>query len=319
MLAFALFGLAYGIVLQRSGFCFARATYELFLLRTREAAAGVMSGLVVTTVGFGAVTLLAARAGVEEHSLLLALPAGAGTIVGGLLFGAGMALSGMCAAGMLQRIGEGYGIAWVVLAGIITGAALNPFEPLRSGALILAGPRLSLAQFAGPGPGFLITLIALALLSIALARARVARREGASPARWRDRLRMFLVPPVVGGILLGILNTAQMAAVVPWTVGYPLALVPASLTGGASEASVRAAFPLLALDGCIVLGACGAAAVSAATHRRDQRARGRSSHGLGHTNRARLQHRGSLQRDSIPLPQWVALSARHPRRRLGWH
>ena len=60
--------------------------------------------------------------------------------------------------------------------------------------------------------------------------------------------------------MLGLLNTAQMAAVTPWSVGYPLALVPSLSSGGASESAVRAALPLLILDCFLVLGALASGA-----------------------------------------------------------
>ena len=60
--------------------------------------------------------------------------------------------------------------------------------------------------------------------------------------------------------MLGLLNTAQMAAAAPWTVGYPLAMVPSLWSGCASESAMRAALPLLILDGCLVLGVLGSAA-----------------------------------------------------------
>jgi len=50
-----------------------------------------------------------------------------------------------------------------------------------------------------------------------------------------------------------------MAVISPWTVGYPLALVPALVAGRTSESTLRAALPLLTLDACIPLGAMAAA------------------------------------------------------------
>ncbi len=281
MLVFALLGFAYGIVLQRSSFCFARAAYELFLLRTRYAVYGVMAGLLTATVGFGAVSLARSHLGIQGHGNLLTLPAGGSTLLGGVLFGIGMVISGMCAAGTLQRIGEGYAIAWAVLAGIIAGAALNPFRGLYLRELIPLRSGPSLAQLIGPGAGFLMTIAVLAVLWIVLARSGAAPRRPAAPEPWRARARALLTPPVVGGVLLGVLNTVQMAAVMPWTVGYPLTLVPGVLSGGPSQATVRAALPLLALDGCMVLGALVAGAVGRGLSFRWPRRRVEVINGLG--------------------------------------
>ncbi len=281
MLIFALFGLAYGFVLQRSGFCFARAAYELFLLRTRDAVNGVMAGLLVATVGFGAVVLIGMHVGLWEGGRLLLLPAGVGTMLGGALFGAGMTLAGMCAAGTLVRIGEGYVVAWATLLGIIGAAFIDPSRLLGPGHVLSSGANLSLTQFVGPGPGFLITIAALAVLWIGLMRAARPSHGATASRSWRSMARSFLMPPLLGGVLLGLLNTAQMATLMPWTVGYPLTLVPALLSGGPSGASVRAALPLLALDGCIVLGAVLAGATSGDLHLRWPRRPLQALHGLG--------------------------------------
>ena len=264
MILFALFGIAYGVVLQRSGFCFARAAFELFLLRTREAVNGVMAALLVTTIGFGAVTLVKDHVGLADGNDLLLLPVGLSTILGAMLFGLGMMLAGMCAAGTLQRAGEGYASALAVLVGIPLGAALDPFAPLRHAAPALTGVDLSLTQWMDPRLGFALTVAAILLLWVAL-----SRRSGdpvpdlePSPTSRRGRLRSYLAPAVVGGLLLGLLNTAQLATVGPWTVGYPLALIPSLFAGGHSHGSLQNALPLLVLDGGLLLGAVLSAALA---------------------------------------------------------
>lgn len=257
IIVLSLFGLAYGVVLQRSGFCFARAAFELFLLRSRDAVAGVATGLLVGTVGFAGVTLLRARAGLPATGHLLVLPVGWGTVVGGLLFGTGMSLAGMCASGMLQRLGQGYVLALVVLVGMLAGAALNPLPLLPAGLLRPWTSQVWLGDWLGPGPAFLLSAAVLALAWLWVGRP--ARGLPSAPGPAPPSPLHPLAGPVVGGALLGALNTAQMAAMSPWTVGYPLALVPTLVAGRAAESSLHAALPLLALNACIALGAMAAA------------------------------------------------------------
>jgi len=253
----ALFGFAYGVVLQRSGFCFAKAAFELFLLPSREAVRGVIAGLLVATVGFGVVTLLQMRAGLPAAGHLLVLPVGGGTVVGGLLFGTGMSLAGMCASGTLQRLGEGYMLALVVLVGMVAGAALNPSPLIEDNILGLWSSHAWLGDWLGPAPAFLLTLGAVALLWVWVRRPSL--RVPCGPSSARPYHLAALTAPVVGGALLALLNTAQMAVISPWTVGYPLALVPGLVARRASQSTLRAALPLLALDACIPLGAMAAA------------------------------------------------------------
>jgi hypothetical protein len=256
LIALALLGIAYGVVLQRSRFCFARAAFELFLLRTREALDGVMAGLLATAVGFGAVALVQVEGGAAGRGHLLTLATGPNTIIGGVLFGLGMALAGMCAAGTLQRLGEGYVVAWVVLAGMVVGAALSPF-PARG-----LGDPLWLGQWVGLPVAFLITIAAVLSLWAMLARGRSGSLSERADEGRPPSLRGLVTAPMAGGIALGILNTAQMALLAPWTIGYPLALVPSVWSHARAAPGLRAVLPAAALDLCLVLGSLAAARIA---------------------------------------------------------
>ncbi len=247
VLIFALFGLAYGVVLQRTGFCFSYAAFELFYLRSRDAVNGVLVGLLVTTLGFGLVATARLHAGLSATDHLLSPPLGIGTLLGSIVFGFGMTIAGMCAVGTLLRIGEGYLVGWAVLAGILVGAATYPFQAFTSRA-----PSVSLTQWITPPVGSAITFLAI-LLVWAFIRAR-QRQATPSPARTPVTMRLRNLPPaIIGGVLLGLLNTAQMAVAVPWTAGYPLAMIP-SLFSSSPEVSKAAIVPPLALNIGLVLG-----------------------------------------------------------------
>jgi len=243
LIVFGLFGLAYGAVLQRSGFCIARAGFELFLLRSRDALNGVIAGLLVATVGFAVVTVLRERAGLPPQDHLLIIPFGLGTAVGAVIFGLGMTLAGMCAAGTLQRLGEGYVIAWASFAGILLGAAFDPFRRLLPMSLQLQSSGLWIGGRLGEVTGAAATL-AVIVIAWALIGGKSAFRK-----------RSLLTPTVYGGAALGLLNTLQMAAATPWTVAYPLGLVPGAVSGSLSRSAVDQALPLLVLDAGLVLGA----------------------------------------------------------------
>ncbi len=252
VLIFALFGLTYGVILNRSGFCFSMAAFELFLLRSREAVSGIMAGLLLATLGFGAVMAARQQLGLSVASHLLLPSAGIGTLFGGALFGLGMTVAGMCAAGTLQRLGEGYCVAWAVFAGILAGAATFPFEPLFSRWIPLAAPALPLAERVGPFLGVCLTALAIGALWLLL--LRTGPRPGGAGGTRPFRLSVLAAPAVLGGAALGLLNTAQMAIASPWTVGYPLAMVP-SVVRSAPGVSLAAVAPPLALNAGLVLGA----------------------------------------------------------------
>ena len=268
LVIFAAFGLAYGVVLQQSGFCFARAGFELFLLRSRDAFSGVMAGLVVATLGFSAVTAVRAARGLEPAAHLLILPVGLGTLLGGMLFGLGMTLAGMCAAGTLQRLGEGYLIAWFTLAGAIAGAALDPFRAFLPPAWTMQLPRgLWLGTHLGAIGGGIAGAIALSLIWLGIARSQ----DRARPAKRVFSLRGALTPTVIGGALLGLINTVQMAVVTPWTVMYPLSLVSSAATDAVTRSGLHRGAPFLMLDLGLIVGSLIASARGGLRLRRPRR------------------------------------------------
>jgi hypothetical protein len=272
---YAAFGLLYGIVLQRSGFCFARAALELFLLRSRDALNGVLAGLAAGTIGFAAVTAVRAHLGLTTSDHLLVLPLGLGTFIGAAMFGLGMSLAGMCIVGSLLRLGEGYLIGALALLGAVVGAALDPFRAVLGRSALL--PNLlgtpvsgaSVADWLGLPGAVLLTLAALALV------ARVG-----NPRSRRPSLRLQLTPAVIGGVLLAALNTAQMAWHQPWTVAYPLGVV-ATAASGTAGFSLHHAMPLLTLDLGVVLGAAGSALAARDLRLRWPRQRGQVALSLG--------------------------------------
>ncbi len=125
---FWLFGLAYGIVIQRSKFCFASAFRDLFLFKRGDLMKAVIVGLIVATIGFSIIMYATVELDKPIDSIKDGLPknakvnpVGLQTLLGGIIFGFGMVLSGGCASGTLWRVGEGYTVQWVALIGFILG------------------------------------------------------------------------------------------------------------------------------------------------------------------------------------------------------
>src|SRR5713101_4147534 len=119
-------GIAAGFTLQRSRFCFASAFRDLFLFGSARIMYGILVGLAVAAIGFAvimhtAVPFPAFGALPPEAHIL---PVGLSTVLGGLLFGFGMVLSGGCVSGSLYRMAEGYVGSWVAILGTVVGLAL---------------------------------------------------------------------------------------------------------------------------------------------------------------------------------------------------
>jgi len=218
-------GLALGVILQRSRFCFAGAFRDLFLLRDGRLLRAAITGLLIATPGF---TLLMARL-VPDPSFgdlpsgAHILPVGLHLVVGGILFGIGMVVAGGCVSGTLFRIGEGYVGSLVALGGILAGLSLaahswNWWWQVHIGAMqALWFPRLI-----GYGWSIVLVIGVLALLYLAVLwwETRdapdfppMSSRPGAPAITFGEHLtaiqRRFLRqawPYVVGGIALAILN-----------------------------------------------------------------------------------------------------------------
>jgi uncharacterized membrane protein YedE/YeeE len=142
---YVVLGVAFGFVLSRSGAADYDFIQAMFLFRSMQLYGILGVGVVVTGVGL-AVLQRRGRT-VSGAPLTVELkPAHGGTIVGGLVFGVGWALAGMCPGPILVNIGEGKLYAVAALAGALVGA----------GAFGVSYPRLQMPFRLPPlkvGPG----------------------------------------------------------------------------------------------------------------------------------------------------------------------
>lgn len=108
----ALGGLLLGTFLHRTGFSDYRQVHEMWVLRDLRLIFVFAFGLFLTAVGF---QLL------QDDERLPSKKLHKGIIPGGILFGFGWFLTGACPAVPLAQIGEGKGLAFVTLAGVLLG------------------------------------------------------------------------------------------------------------------------------------------------------------------------------------------------------
>ncbi|MXW35425.1 MAG: hypothetical protein F4Z60_07715, partial [Chloroflexi bacterium] len=116
-------GVAFGVICQRSRFCFVAGFRDLFLMKQGRMMRGIIAGLAVGTAGFAmimATVIPNPGSGVLPNDAHI-LPLGIATVLGGLMFGFGMVLSGGCVSGSLYRMGEGYLGSWVAIFGVLVG------------------------------------------------------------------------------------------------------------------------------------------------------------------------------------------------------
>ncbi len=115
-----LIGIVVGIILDRSRFCFVAAIRDPMMYGLARTTKGLLMALMISTIGFGFIQY---QQWVENSYVLGNLePVGFNIFVGAFIFGIGSVIAGSCASGALMRMGEGFGMQWVVMIGLILGS-----------------------------------------------------------------------------------------------------------------------------------------------------------------------------------------------------
>jgi uncharacterized membrane protein YedE/YeeE len=121
LIALAL-GTAFGFVLSRSGAADYDYIQRMFLFESVQLYGIIGTAVVLTAPGL---YLLKKRGQTLAGPVALATRSGhRGNLVGGVLFGIGWSIAGMCPGPILVNIGEGKLYALAALAGALTGTAL---------------------------------------------------------------------------------------------------------------------------------------------------------------------------------------------------
>lgn len=171
-----LFGMAFGFILVRSRFCFARAFREPFMTGEASVTQAVILSLMISVAGFA----ILKWAGVRPETTYVAASFGLGGVLGGFIFGFGMLMTGGCGSGTAWRAAEGQIkliVALVVftLSNSLAKAAINSSEAVRA----LVGVRIYMPDFLGYRGTVLIILAVLALWYLL--------------AEWNERTDKFVV------------------------------------------------------------------------------------------------------------------------------
>jgi uncharacterized membrane protein YedE/YeeE len=120
---YVVFGVAFGWVLSRSGAADYDFIQKMFLFESFQLYGIIGTAVVVTAPGLW----LLKRRGVTLTGAPLRVspkPRHPGNIWGGILFGVGWSITGMCPGPILVNIGEGKLYAVAALAGVLVGAGL---------------------------------------------------------------------------------------------------------------------------------------------------------------------------------------------------
>lgn len=105
-------GIAFGIIIQRTRFCFVRCFRDPFMTGEGDMVRAVTYGIIISILGFAALKWT----GLRGEEVYVTQTFWFGSLVGGIIFGFGMLLSGGCGSGSVWRAGEGHIKLMVVVA-----------------------------------------------------------------------------------------------------------------------------------------------------------------------------------------------------------
>lgn len=138
------FGMVFGFVLSRVGATDYDAIHGMFMLTDLHLYGVIGTAVAVAALGFAYVRRTRLRGAGGVPLAIVAKPMKPGIIVGGLLFGAGWALTGTCPGTALAQLGEGTMGGGITILGILAGAyartrldraRATPLERVVTGAI----------------------------------------------------------------------------------------------------------------------------------------------------------------------------------------
>lgn len=125
LVKYLIFGVVFGMILQRSRFCFTAAFRDPVITGSTSLTRAVFLAIAVGTIGFSALSLYSISTGGKPMGTDSVEPLSILTIIGGVLFGIGMVIAGGCASGTLMRFGEGFQLQWISFIFFIFGSAVG--------------------------------------------------------------------------------------------------------------------------------------------------------------------------------------------------
>lgn len=142
---FLLFGVAFGIVFQRSRFCLVRAFREPFMTGEGDHTRAAALALTLSMIGFAILKSM----DLKDAKDWVFPSFWTGGLLGGVLFGTGMVIAGGCGAGSVWRAGEGQVKLWVAVAFFAVGGSLSRLILVQTQLLQKLGTAVFLPDLVG--------------------------------------------------------------------------------------------------------------------------------------------------------------------------
>lgn len=172
------FGIAFGMVLQRSRFCFTAGMRDPSLTGSTSVTRAILVAIALTTIGFAAIKF--AASGAEKNlNMVNVVPVGIPLAAGAILFGIGMVIAGGCASGTLMRVGEGFTMQMLSLVFFVIGSLWGAHD-IGSfwGALNDNAPKIFLPDVFGWAWAIVVQGLIILLLYIAAVKWQEKKMGG---------------------------------------------------------------------------------------------------------------------------------------------
>lgn len=279
-------GFLFGVVLQRSRFCFFCRLREFFEERDARGVLGIIAALAVGLIGYTVIVgawIVDPAAGHLPPEAHIG-PASWVVVAAGLVFGVGMTLAGSCISAQLYRLGEGSLLSIPTLLGAVVGFLLGfaSWNTLYLTTLATAPVVWLPARFGHTG-ALLVQLAVLAALTVYLLRYRPQNDSAPYATSLRALLARIFVerwPAWCGGLAIGALGIVAYFRTAPLgvtaelgsrarTLGNALGWLPQRLEGldGFAGCATRIIETAMTPNGVFVLAlVAGAAAAGVAAN-----------------------------------------------------
>lgn len=122
MVIYLLFGISFGVILQRSRFCFTASLRDPCITGSTSVTRAVLIGFSLATIGFTAIKYPAFLEGQPIPGMDNVGQISFALVIGAVLFGIGMVIAGGCASGTLMRVGEGFTMQMLSLLFFVIGS-----------------------------------------------------------------------------------------------------------------------------------------------------------------------------------------------------
>jgi uncharacterized protein len=224
-LAFALAaGALFGMFLQRSRFCFYCIMRDFFERKDGRPLAGIVTALIIGSLGYLVLFeswLANPKAGYYPMEAHIG-PVSWHLLLGGVLFGWGMVLSGSCISAHFYRIGEGSLLGPIALAGAFVGFTFGMASWNRLYSMTIAdAPVLWMPQYLGYSGALLFQLVLLVALLIWLIVKYSPTDQDPTPR----------TPPTLSSIYQSVFVNRWPA----WVGGIGVGLVESSIISASSR------------------------------------------------------------------------------------